>query len=78
MSNVRGIRTPLTEDALALEKLVNGLVEAWKAGKIRAAVVLYYDQDSLPHASFANTTLSDEAYVIQLLQARMTQTLLEK
>jgi hypothetical protein len=68
---VTSIRTPLTEDAQALERLVEGLVKRYKAGEIRSAILICYTQEHQPLTSCANTTLSDEAYAIQLLQARL-------
>jgi hypothetical protein len=65
------IPTQLAKDAVALERLVGGLTEAHRTGKIRSAVVIYFDPDNHPHLAAANTTLAEESYIIALLQERL-------
>ena len=71
MSNVRSIRTALVEDAEALDRLVNGLVERHKNGDLRSALLITYSKEHIPATCFANTTLADEAYAIALMQTRL-------
>lgn len=64
-------------DRASLKNLVDGLVKRHAAGGIRAATVIIVTPDGEWFSSHANTTLSDEAYGLQLLQARLTRCLLD-
>lgn len=76
--NVTSLPTQPVKDAEAIERMVNGLVERHKAGDIRCGFVLFFDKENLPHMSIANTTLSDEAYAIALLQERLMRMLVRE
>jgi hypothetical protein len=67
--------TQQLKDSEALGRMVDGLVERYKAGDIRSGFVLFFDKSNLPHMSVACTTLSDESYAIALLQERLMRLL---
>lgn len=71
MNSVTTIPTEKAQDAVALERLVNGLVERHRAGNIRSAIVVYFDTEERPHTCYANTTIADESYATHLLQERV-------
>lgn len=75
--SVSPLPTKPVRDAQALDRMVEGLIERHKAGQIRCGWVFFFDRENIPHFAAANTTLSDEAYMIAIMQERMMRLLAE-
>jgi hypothetical protein len=73
MNPVTQLPTQPVKDAESINRMIDGLVAA--KPNMRAGVCLYFDLQGFPHISYANTTLSDESYMIALMQERLMRLL---
>ncbi len=75
--NVVDLPKASPESLEALDQIVSKLNERYAAGSIRALCVITVDVKGEWFQAHFNSTLSDESYMIQLIQARLTRRLNE-